>query len=43
MLSKQKTENEEKSDISDTSNKEVRNMALFKSKLAILKGENDGN
>lgn len=43
MLSKEKTENEEKSDISDTSNKEVRNMALFKSKLAILKGENDGN
>ncbi len=40
MLAKEKTDNKEESNIS---NQETRNIALFKSKLAILKGENNGN
>ena len=44
MLAKEEnTKNEKKSGISDASAKEARDAALFKSKLAILKGENDGN
>lgn len=44
MLAKEeKIKDDKKSGISNVSKSETRNTALFKSKLAILKGENDGN